>query len=342
MNEWLAGVRLAEPLWLFAALAGPAVVAAVLLRERRSGGVAFPALSRVSPRLVPGWRVRLRHLPAVLAGMALMLGAVAMARPQHGSERRNVTTEGVDIIVALDISGSMAAEDFRPANRLAVAKEVVASFIRQRQHDRVGLVVFASKSLTKAPPTTDTGLLLRQLEDVQLGQLPDGTAIGSGLVTALTRLRHSQAKSRVIVLVTDGANNAGEIDPDTATDIARAMGVRVYAVLVGRGGRVPIPVPVQDPFTGRVVTRTVMADVEVDEPLMRRIAQRTEGEFFRAEDAHALRQIFARIDQLEKSEIKVLSYRRYRELYRPFLLGAAGLLALAGAAWAAGLRVAPV
>jgi Ca-activated chloride channel family protein len=342
MSELLAGLRFAEPLWLLALLAGPLVVVAAWLRERRGRAVVFPSLSKISPRLVGGWRVRVRQLPAVLAGLGLMAGAVALARPQHGSERRDVTTQGVDIVVTLDISGSMAAEDFRPANRLAVAKEVVASFLRQRSRDRVGLVVFAGTSLTKAPPTTDTGLLLRQLEDVKLGQLPDGTAIGSGLATALNRLRHSKAASRVIVLVTDGANNAGEIDPETAAGIAAAMGVKVYTVLVGRGGRVPIPAPVQDPFTGRVITRTVMAEVDVDAGLLERIARQTEGEFFRAEDPQALRSIFTRIDELEKSEIKVFTYRRYRELYRPFLLATAVLLAAAALSWVAGLRVAPV
>lgn len=342
MSEFLAGLHFVTPGWLLAALAGPLVVLAAWWRERRSRHVAFPGLSRVSPRLVGGWRVRVRHLPVVLAGLGLVAAAVALARPQHGSERQNVTTQGVDIVVALDVSGSMAAEDFRPANRLAVAKEVVASFIRQRRHDRVGLVIFAGKSLTKAPPTTDTGLLLRQLEDVRLALLPDGTAIGSGLATALNRLRHSKATSRVIVLVTDGANNAGEIDPETAAGIARALGVKVYTVLVGRGGRVPIPAPVQDPFTGRVITRTVMAEVEVDEALLERIARATEGEFFRAADAASLRHIFDRIDQLQKSEIKVFTYRRYRELYRPVLLVAAALLAAGGVAWAQGLRVAPV
>ena len=145
--------------------------------------------------------------------------------------REDVTTQGVDIMVALDVSGSMAAEDFQPRNRLAVAKEVVADFVQRRRSDRIGLVVFAGKSLTKSPPTTDAAVLLRQLDDVQLDMLPDGTAIGSGLATSLTRLRRSKAKSRVIVLVTDGANNAGEIDPATATDLARAMEVRVYTVL---------------------------------------------------------------------------------------------------------------
>jgi len=255
--------------------------------------------------------------------------------------KEDVTTRGVDIVVALDVSGSMAAEDFQPRNRLAVAKEVVAEFVKRRPSDRIGLVVFAGKSLTKSPPTTDSAVLLRQLEDVRLEMLPDGTAIGSGLATSLTRLRRSQARSKVIVLVTDGANNAGEIDPATATDLARAMEVRVYAVLVGRGGQVPMPVRVQDPFTGRIVQRTVMTEVQIDEELLKKIADRTGGEFFRATDSASLRNIFDRIDQLEKSEIKLSAYRRYRELFFPVLAATAGLLALAGALWSAGLRVAP-
>jgi Ca-activated chloride channel family protein len=205
----------------------------------------------------------------------------------------------------------------------------------------VGLVVFAGRSLTKSPPTTDTAVLLRQLDDVRLEMLPDGTAIGSGLATALTRLRRSQAKSRVIVLVTDGDNNAGEIDPSTAADMAKAMEVRVYTILVGRGGRVPMPVRARDPFTGAVVTETVMADVKVNPDLLKRIAERTGAEFFRAEDPAALRQVFERVDQLEKSEIKMASYRRYRELFPSVLALAAALLAAAGLLWASGLRVVP-
>ena len=236
----------------------------------------------------------------------------------------------------------MAAEDFQPLNRIAVAKQVVAEFVRRRVNDRIGLVVFAGKSLTKSPPTTDVAVLLRQLDDVHLDMLPDGTAIGSGLATSLTRLRRSQAKSKVIVLVTDGANNAGEIDPATATDLARAMEVRVYTIGVGRGGQVPMPMQVQDPFTGRVSMRTMMTEVQIDEGLLERIADRTGGEFFRATDSQSLRNIFDRIDRLEKSEIKLAAYRRYREWYVPVLLTAAGTLATAGALWAVGFRVTPV
>ncbi len=337
----MSGLRFQDPWWLLA-LAGVALaVVLVLLRERRGRSIPMPGLERLG-RGSPGWRARLRHLPLALAAAGLAAGTVALARPQQGSVRQSVTTQGVDIVVALDVSGSMAAEDFRPRNRLAVATSVVSDFVKRRAHDRVGLVVFAGQSLTKAPPTTDTGLLLRLLDDVHLDMLPDGTAVGSGMATALARLRHSEAKSKVIVLVTDGANNAGEIDPATATDIARAMGVRVYTIGVGRGGRVPIPVPMRDPITGRIVTRTVPMEVEIDEGLLQTIASRTGGEFFRATDSESLRSIFDRIDRLEKSEITLNAFTRYRDLFVPFMAAALALLAGAGAVWAAGFRVAPV
>ena len=339
--DW-AGFRFQDPAWLWLALAAPLVLLAAWLQERdaRARAVAFPGASRLR-RLRPGWRVRLRHLPVALAAAGLLAGALALARPQHGTLREDVTTQGVDIVVLLDVSGTMAAEDFQPRNRIEVAKDVVAEFVKRRTRDRVGLVIFAGRSLTKSPPTTDTAVLLRQLDDVRLDALPDGTAIGSGLATALTRLRRSQARSRVVVLVTDGDNNAGEIDPATAADMAKAMDVRVYTILVGRGGRVPLPVRARDPFTGAVVTQTVMADVKVNPELLKQIADRTGGEFFRAEDSQALRQVFDRVDRLEKSEIKTAAYRRYRELFPPVLLVAAALFAAAALFWASGLRVVP-
>jgi Ca-activated chloride channel family protein len=338
--DW-AGFRFEDPLWLWALLLGPLFVAAELLREKQGGAILFPGASRLSG-ISRGWRTRMRHLPVLLAALASTFAALALARPQHGTLKEDVTTQGVDIVVALDVSGSMAAQDFQPRNRLAVAKEVVAEFVKRRPTDRLGLVVFAGKSLTKSPPTTDSAVLLRQLDDVRLDMLPDGTAIGSGLATSLTRLRRSKAKSKVVVLVTDGANNAGEIDPATAADLARAMEVRVYTVLVGKGGQVPMPVRVRDPFSGEIVEQTVMTEVQIDEDLLRAIADRTGGEFFRATDGASLRNIFDRIDKLEKSEIKQTAYRRYRELFPPFLLAAAVAFAAAGAAWGGGLRVAPV
>ena len=337
--DW-AGFRFQDPAWLWAALLGPLVLVATLLRERGGRAVAFPGASRLR-RVRPGWRVRLRFAPVVLVALGLATAAVALARPQHGSLRENVTTRGVDIVVALDVSGSMAAQDFQPRDRLEVAKEVVGEFVKRRTSDRVGLVVFAGRSLTKSPPTTDTGVLLRQLDDVKLGVLPDGTAIGSGLATALTRLRRSEAKSKVIVLVTDGANNAGEIDPATAADMARAMDVRVYTIGVGRGGQVPMPVRVRDPFTGQEEERTVMTEVQIDEGLLKRIAERTErrvlpGDRLRVppEDLRYDRPV---------GEVRD-PHARLSPLPRPLppvLVLAAGLLGAAGLVWAAGLRVAP-
>jgi Ca-activated chloride channel homolog len=332
-------VRLAEPWWLLAGLLGPLVLLAARLRQG-SRVVHFPGVARLA-QAPKSWRVRLRQLPLLAAALGLMLAALAQARPQLGAVKEDLTTRGVDVVVSLDVSGSMAAEDFQPQNRLEVAKEVVAEFVRRRTHDRVGLVIFSGQSLTKAPPTTDTALLLRQLDDVKLRQLPDGTAIGSGLATALTRLRRSTARSKVIVLVTDGANNAGEIDPGTATDLARAMEVRVYTVGVGRGGEVPMPFEIRDPVSGRTYLRTRNVRVPIDEGLLKRIAAQTGGEFFRATDPDSLRAIFDRIDRLEKSEIKVSAFRRYRELFPPLLVSAVLLLAAGGLLWLSGLRVAP-
>jgi Ca-activated chloride channel family protein len=337
----LAGLRFQDPGWLLALLLCPLIVLAVRMRERQAAAIVFPGAARMR-NVRPGWRVRLRWLPLAAALGALGLGSLALARPQKGTLRESVTTRGVDIVVALDVSGSMAAEDFQPRNRLEVAKEVVSEFARRRTSDRIGLVVFAAKSLTKVPPTTDQAVLQRQLEDVHLDMLPDGTAIGSGMATALTRLRRSKARSRIIVLVTDGGNNAGEIDPVTATDLARAMEVRVYTIGVGREGEVPMPLQMRDPFTGAVVKRTVPMEVKFDEQLLERIASQTGGEYFAASDPAALRGVFERIDRLEKSEIKLTAYRRYRELFVPFLTAAAGLLAAAGLVRAAGLRVTPV
>ena len=337
----LLGLRFADPAWLLALIVPALLAFLARRREREASAVLYPGAGQI-PQKQAGARARLRHLPLAAALVALGLGVLALARLQKGFLRETQTTQGVDIVVALDVSGSMAAEDFQPKNRLEVARKVVADFVERRRRDRIGLVVFAGQSLTKAPPTTDAAVLLKQLEDVKLGMLPDGTAIGSGLATSLTRLRRSKAKSRVVVLVTDGSNNAGEIDPSTATDLARAMEVRVYTVLVGRGGEVPMPVRLKDPSTGVVYEERHMVEVQIDPDLLKTIAERTGGEFFRATDSAALRQIFDRIDRLETSEIKQAAFRRYEERYRPFLFASAGALLAAGVLLAAGLRVAPV
>ena len=337
----LAALRFQAP-WLLLLIPIPILfVIWASWREAYQPTLEMPraSVARSVPRTA---RVRFRKTPLWLATLALVLFVVALARPQRGLGRDQLTTEGVDIVVSLDVSGSMAAQDFQPDNRLEVAKSVVAEFIRKRTRDRIGLVVFAGRAITQSPATTDQGLLLRQLEDVALDRLPDGTAIGSGIATALSRLNKSDARTKLVVLVTDGANNSGEIDPRTATDIAAAMGVKIYTVGVGRGGIAPVPVRERDPFTGRTVTRTVNMEVPIDEDLLKQIAERTGAAFFSATNEASLRDIFTRIDALETSRIKSVSYRRFQELYAPFLAAALLLLTASAMFWLRGFRVQPV
>lgn len=337
----LASLQFQAP-WLLLLVPIPLVLAfAAQSLEVFAPALRLPRVAQAQG-LSPSFRTRFRHLPLWLAALSLALMAVSLARPQKGLGRDQLTTEGVDIVVALDVSGSMAAQDFQPDNRLSVAKAVVADFIKKRTRDRLGLVVFAGRAITQSPATTDQALLLRQLEDVALDRLPDGTAIGSGVATALSRLSKSDAKTKLVVLVTDGANNSGEIDPDTATDIAKAMEVKIYTVGVGKGGVAPVPVRARDPFTGQIVSRTVNMEVPIDEDLLKRIAERTGGAFFSATDEASFRDIFTRIDALETSKLKSISFRRFQELFPPFLTASLGGLLLAAILWARGWRVLPV
>ena len=256
----------------------------------------------------------------VLPWVALALAVAAIARPQQGVRQTETETRGVDIELALDISPSMAAEDFRPSNRLAVAKQTARDFIRQRAHDRLGLVAFAGTAFSQCPLTLDHDALTELLEGLDLGLAEDGTAIGMGLATAVAGLKESRTPSRVVVLLTDGQNNRGAIDPLTGADLARALGVKVYTVLVGRGG--VVPVPVDDPLVGR---RTEMVRMDVDEETLREIARRTGGRFFRAVDPAALAGIYSAIDRLERAPIHAIEYREYFDL-GPALLGVAALL----------------
>jgi Ca-activated chloride channel family protein len=231
-----------------------------------------------------------------------------------------IESRGVDIALVIDISPSMSAQDFRPLNRLNVAKETAREFIRQRPHDRIALVGFAATAFTQCPLTLDHAALIELLDQLDFGLAEDGTAIGMGLATAITGLRHSKTPSKVVVLLTDGENNRGSIDPQTGAELARAYGIRVHTVLVGRGGIVPVPV--DDPLLGQ---RIEMVRMDVDETTMRDIAQRTGGRFFRATDSAALARIYAEIDRMERAPIHSIEYREYRDL-GPLLLGAAAVL----------------
>ena len=318
---FLSQFQLADPWYLLLFLFLPLVfVKDRWVGKRNQSGIVFPQVF-LAGKLGRSWtlRVQKQFLALKLLGIGLLV--LAFARPQLGSVEEDILTEGVDIMLALDISGSMAAEDFRPSNRIAVAKRVVADFIRGRRSDRIGLVIFAAKSFTKCPLTIDYDVLLKQVDDVRLGSIEDGTAIGSGLANAVNRLRASKAKSRLIILLTDGVNNSGEIDPVTAAELARSLGMKVYTVGVGRQGIAPFPV--KDPIFG---TRYVDIEVQIDEELLKKIAASTGGQYYRAVDRDSLERIFKTIDGLEKSSISVKSYTHYNEIYGYFLWPGLGLI----------------
>jgi Ca-activated chloride channel family protein len=284
------------------------------------------------------WRL---HLPFYLRLAALGCLAVALARPQLGYAWEESLTEGIDVELVLDISGSMAAEDFLPQNRLAVAKQVVKQFIAGRTGDRIGLVVFSGSAMTRAPLTTDHAMLDLLVDSVELNSLPDGTAIGVALAAAAARLHGSPAKTRIMVLVTDGGNNAGEIDPLSAAAMCKGLGLKVYTVGVGTAGRVPVPVPMQDPETGRIEVHRQLMNVAVDEDLLRQIARRTGGLYYKASDLHTLQAIFHDIDRLERTPLRVKRYVRYREAFAPLALAALSLLGLPLAAAAVRMTAEP-
>jgi len=256
----------------------------------------------------PTLRERLRHLPAVLRLLTLGVLIVALARPQLTSKGENIYTEGIDIALLLDISGSMLAEDFQP-NRIQAAKDVAQSFVEGRANDRIGLVIFAGQSFTQCPMTLDYRVLRNLLKQVKPGMVEDGTAIGMAIAQGVNRLKDSKAKSKVMILLTDGVNNRGEVDPLTAANIAQTFGIRIYTVGVGTVGEAPYPV--QTPFGVRYQN----IPVDVDEKTLKSIAEITGGNFYRATNNRALKEIYAEIDKLEKTRVEVKSYRSYAEMF---------------------------
>ncbi|MDY7095387.1 MAG: VWA domain-containing protein [Acidobacteriota bacterium] len=321
---------LAHPAWLLLWLVLPWLI----LRHHRRGPAQAQLYSSLPQEARGGWRL---HAAFYLRLTALALVVVALARPQAVDRWQEETRLGIDILVALDVSGSMAAEDFQPQNRLAVAKDVVRNFVQRRPGDRIGALIFADTALTRSPLTLDHRALIQALEAVELDSLPDGTAIGVALATAALRLENSQAATRVVVLVTDGANNGGEVDPATAAALCAGLGIRVYTVGVGTDERVPVPRTFTNPRTGQQQVERRYTRLEVDEELLQAIAQRTGGRYFPATDEEGLEQVFAEIDELERSEIVVARHRRTRELFVPWASAALALtllpLVLAAAGW---------
>ena len=318
--------RFADPWFLSLLLILPLILVWTLRRgSRRNSSLRFPHVGSLKKAYKP-MAARSRHFLFALRLMVLGLLVLAAARPQSGAVREEVTAEGIDIVLALDLSTSMLAQDLAP-DRIEAAKQVAADFIRGRTNDRIGLVVFAAHGFVQCPLTLDYGILLDFLDELKVGLLDDGTALGMGIATAVGRLRESEAESKVLILLTDGRNNAGEIDPATAAQMAQAFGIRIYSI--GAGTRGAAPYPVDDPVFGRRQTRI---RVDIDEEALRKAAAVTGGRYFRATDRESLEEIYREIDELEKSEIKVSQYTQYGELFPyplalavVFLLGELGL-----------------
>ncbi len=298
---------------------------------RRRSGRLKPATVRFSSVAAargtrPSWRIALRPVLPVLRLLTLAAMIIGLARPQLVEAREIIHGEGVDIALALDISGSMASLDFQPRNRLEAAKGVIDEFVSKRAYDQIGLVVFAGNAFNQSPPTVDHNVLRRMLDQAQLATdlgIEDGTALGMGLANAANMLKDSDAASRIVILLTDGVNNAGQIDPRTAADAAAMLGIKVYTIGMGRTGEVPVPMV--DAF-GR--ERVVMQESTLDEATLQAIADTTGGRYYRAEDLEGLRQIYAEINDLETSQIEIESYANYQELMGWALIP--GLLLLLG------------
>lgn len=315
-------MRFANPhlLWLLALLA-PMIAYYVYRTLQGGAAIRISTIEGVknAPRTVRYW---FRHAPFVLRAAAFALLVVALARPQDVEEQSRTDAEGIDIVLAIDVSGSMLARDFKP-DRITAAKEVAGSFIADRFGDRIGLVAFAGEAFTQAPLTTDQGTLQTMLTRIRSGVIEDGTAIGNGLATAINRLRESDAKSKVIILLTDGVNNRGEIAPAMAADIAADMGIKVYTIGVGTRGKAPYPVV--DMF-GNMSFQPM--DVEIDEQTLEDIARNTGGKYFRATDKQKLQAIYDEINTLEKSRVEITDLTVYHEEFLPWLLAALALLLL--------------
>ena len=314
-------IEFANPklLWLLS-LVPLAIIWYILRHKKQEASVNFSDLKGMV-KLPKTWKAYLRHLLFALKMAALALLIVALARPQSSSTNSTSNIEGIDIVMAMDVSGSMLARDLKP-DRLTAAKQVASDFVKDRPGDRMGLVIFSGETFTQVPLTTDHGVMLNMLAEMKNGLIDDGTAIGDGLATAISRLKDSEAISKVVILLTDGMNNAGSVDPYTAAEMAKLFGVRVYTIGVGSYGTAPYPV--QTPLG----TQIQQMKVEIDEKLLTTIANSTGGKYFRATNNQKLDEIYAEIDKLERSKIEVTEFRRLHEEFYPLVAWALALLLL--------------
>ncbi len=314
-------IEFANPKLLWLLLLVPlAILWYVLRHKKQEASVRFSDMKGFT-QLPKTWKAYLRHLLFVLKIAAMALLIVALARPQSSSTNSTSNIEGIDIVMAMDVSGSMLARDLKP-DRLTAAKNVASDFVQGRPGDRMGLVIFSGETFTQVPLTTDHGVMLNMLAEMKNGLIDDGTTIGDGLATAVSRLKDSEAISKVVILLTDGMNNAGSVDPYTAAEIAKLYGVRVYTIGVGTYGTAPYPV--QTPFG----TQIQQVKVEIDEKLLTQIANMTGGKYFRANNNKKLDEIYQEIDKLERSKIEVTEFRRLHEEFYPLVAWALALLLL--------------
>ena len=314
-------IEFANPKLLWLLLLVPlAILWYVLRHKKQEASLNFSDLKGFA-NLPTTWKAYFRHLLFVLKVAALALLIVALARPQSSSTNSTSNIEGIDIVMAMDVSGSMLARDLKP-DRLTAAKRVASDFVKDRPGDRMGLVIFSGETFTQVPLTTDHGVMLNMLAEMKNGLLDDGTAIGDGLATAISRLKDSEAISKVVILLTDGMNNAGSVDPYTAAEMAKIFGIRVYTIGVGTYGTAPFPQ--QTPFG----TQIVQMKVDIDEKLLATIANSTGGKYFRANNNQKLDEIYQEIDKLERSKIEVTEFRRLHEEFYPLVAWALALLLL--------------
>ena len=314
-------IEFANPKLLWLLLLVPLTILWYVLRHKKQEASVRFSDMKGFVKLPKTWKAYLRHLLFALKMAALTLLIVALARPQSSSTNSTSNIEGIDIVMAMDVSGSMLARDLKP-DRLTAAKRVASDFVEGRPGDRMGLVIFSGESFTQVPLTTDHVVMLNMLAEMKNGLIDDGTAIGDGLATAISRLKDSETISKVIILLTDGLNNAGSVDPYTAGEMAKLFGIRVYTIGVGSYGTAPYPV--QTPFG----TQIQQMKVEIDEKLLTQIANMTGGKYFRATSNQKLDEVYQEIDKLERSKIEVTEFRRLHEEFYPLVAWALALLLL--------------
>jgi Ca-activated chloride channel family protein len=315
-----------EAFWILIVIL-PAIYLYVRREKKSLGAIKFSDISALK-KIKPTLAVKLRHLLFVGRIVGLTLLVVALARPQKGTSFEEITTEGVDIMLVLDVSSSMQALDFKPKDRLNVAKEQIIEFVSKREHDRMGLVLFAGRSYTKCPLTLDYDLLTKFVDEVDFGQIEseNRTAIGTAIATAANRLKESSTKSKMMILLTDGSNNAGDISPEIAATASAQLGIKIYTIAIGKEGEVPYPVIETDPFTGKKKRTVRKMKSDIDVTTLQKVAKMTDGQFFRAENRDELKNIYEIIDRLEKTEIKSRQYTSWNELFFNWLIAGFVLL----------------